>query len=96
MIAKLGPMLHGALWATSWIAALFFVRFWRASRERLFAFFAASFALLGCNWASLVLIDWIPEDRHHAHVLRLLAFVLLLVGIADKNRRAVVKGTAGR
>ena len=39
------------LWGASalgcWVIGLFFLRFWRNTRDRLFAFFAAAFWVLG-------------------------------------------------
>lgn len=87
-------VLQGALAACAVIAALFFVRFWRVSRDRLFAFFAVAFALLGANWLAVATLEWGPETRHQAYLLRLLAFILIIVGVIDKNRRARRDGGA--
>ncbi len=38
--------IYGLLAAGYAVAALYFLKFWRQTRDRLFAFFAASFALL--------------------------------------------------
>jgi len=81
-------VLVGALTISSWVVGLFFLRFFRTSRDRLFVFFALAFLLLGCNWLGLAIVDWSEETRHWIFVLRLLAFVLVLVGAIDKNRRA--------
>ncbi len=80
--------LRGALWACSWIAALFFMRYWRLGRDRLFVFFATSFFLLGLSFAGLAAANGMAEDRHWVYVLRLVAFILIAVGVVDKNRRA--------
>ncbi len=74
----------------SLITALFFVRYWRASRERLFGDFALFFAGMTANWTVLAIIDHpIDEARQvHAYVIRLVAFVILIIGIIDKNRRS--------
>jgi len=68
--------------------ALLFLRFRRMSQDRLFGFFAAAFALLALHWSLLALFN-IAEDstRHYMYLLRLLAFVLIIIGIVDKNRR---------
>ncbi len=80
----------GALAMASLIATLFFLRYWRASRERLFAFFALAFAGLAANWAGLAIIDQPTDEaqQKYAYVVRLVAFVILLIGIFDKNRRS--------
>lgn len=85
---SINTFLYGALWITSWTAAVFFMRFWKASGDRLFAFLTAAFALLGLQWLSTGLFFWGPASRHEPYLLRLCAFVLILIGIIDKNRRA--------
>jgi hypothetical protein len=68
------------------VIGLFFLKYWRATRERLFACLAAAFAALSVHWAALGLGDLRNETRHYVFLLRLLAFGLIMVGIADKNR----------
>ena len=76
----------GLLTMANVIAALFFLRYFRASGERLFAFFAAAFAALALDWLGHAVV---PRDllRHDIYFVRLLAFVLIIAGIVDKNRR---------
>jgi hypothetical protein len=80
----------GILAMASLIATLFFLRYWRASRERLFAFFALAFAGLAANWTGLAIIDQPTDEaqQKYAYVVRLVAFLILLIGIFDKNRRS--------
>ena len=76
----------GMLTMASVVASLFFLRYWRVSGERLFAFFALAFALLAANWLVLAIVDPAFEARHLIYLIRLAAFVLIIVGIIDKNR----------
>jgi hypothetical protein len=69
------------------IASLFFLRFWRRTKDILFAAFAAAFCLLGLNQGILVLANVPLEERSWLYLLRLAAFALILVAIAVKNRR---------
>lgn len=80
----------GVLAMASLMAALFFVRYWRATRERLFGFFALFFVGMTANWTVLALVDHpVDEARQvHAYAIRLVAFVILIIGIIDKNRRS--------
>lgn len=82
--------LWGALTLASLVAALFFLRYWKLAQDRLFAFFAIAFAVMGLNWLGLAIVDPAMENRHILYLLRLLAFVLIIVGIVDKNRRGSV------
>ena len=80
----------GLLTMASLVAALFFLRFWRETRERLFAFFSLAFLGLGATWLGLAIINHPADEaqQEYAYVVRLVAFVILIVGIIDKNRRS--------
>ncbi|WP_242339909.1 MULTISPECIES: DUF5985 family protein [Anaeromyxobacter] len=78
----------GALAAGCAVAGLFFLRFWRESRDRLFAGFAAAFFVLALNWAALGVVNPSDETRHLTYLLRLVAFLILIWAIVDKNRRS--------
>ena len=67
------------------LIGLFFLRFWRKSKDRLFLAFAISFWLLGVNWMALLRANT-DEPQTGLYVVRLVAFAVLLVGIWDKNR----------
>lgn len=82
------PFLSGVSAGLSLVAGLFFLKYWRETRERLFASFAAAFAALSVHWTALGLADPRSETRHYVFLLRLLAFILIIVAIADKNRSA--------
>jgi hypothetical protein len=78
--------LQGICAAGAWAAGLFFLRFWFESRDRLFALFATAFWMMSVSWALLGLISPTDERRPYIYLLRLLAFLLIVVAIADKNR----------
>jgi len=78
--------IWGMLTMACLIVTLFFLRYWRASGDRLFAFFAVAFALMSLNWFCLALIQPAFEAQHVIYLVRLVAFTLIIVGIMDKNR----------
>ena len=82
--------MWGVLAMASLVAALFFLRYWRESRDRLFVFFALAFAGLAANWTGLAIIDQPTDEaqQKYAYVVRLVAFLVLIIGIFDKNRRS--------
>ena len=82
----MNEFLSGAIFALCCVAGLFFLRFWRRTRDRFFAFFAAAFFLLALQRPMLLLIQGSNEHVVTAYLVRLLAFVLILVAIIDKNR----------
>lgn len=69
------------------VAAGCFFRFWRESRDRLFGFFAGAFLLLALNRVLLVALNEQRENSLLPYGVRLLAFLLILAAIADKNWR---------
>ena len=83
----LEEFVMGAIAMGSAVAALFFLRFWRTTRDRLFAIFAISFFLLGATRLGLALSDEKNEGHTNWYWVRLVAFLLILIAIADKNRR---------
>lgn len=66
---------------------LFFFRFWRQSRDALFAFFGAAFVLLALSWGLLAFFSPTEEARSYIYAIRLLAFLLMIVAMIDKNRK---------
>lgn len=69
----------------SLVAGLFFLRFWRDTGDRLFLFFAISFLVEGVNRAALGLSADPNEGRPFFYFVRLLSFLLILIGIVQKN-----------
>lgn len=82
----MSQVLSGASAAVCLFIGIFFLRFWRTSRDRLFLIFAAAFAVLSLHWAALGLAEIPNESRHYYYLLRLLAFALIIGGVIDKNR----------
>lgn len=80
-------LLSGTLITGYVIVGLFFLRFWRASRDRLFALFAAAFGVLAIQRLALSLTAETLEDQTLFYLLRFAAFVVILYAIIDKNRR---------
>jgi hypothetical protein len=78
-------MLIGAIAMASLIAALFFLRFWKRTGDRLFVFFAVSFLIEGLNRLAQGLMEDQNEARPLFYFVRFLSFVLILIGIAYKN-----------
>jgi len=82
----MNQFILGVLTALSMTLATFFLRFWRRGRDRLFAFFAAAFFLLGAHWLALALVTLERGTEHVLYGVRLVAFGLIIVGVVDKNR----------
>ncbi len=80
--------LSGAITLGFLVAGLFFLRFWRRTRDGLFLAFALAFWLLGLNQALLAFSRVPVEERTWLYLLRLAAFTLILIAIVFKNRGA--------
>lgn len=79
--------LSGAVTLGYLVASVFFVRFWRRSADRLFLVFAIAFVLLGLNQFLAFALDVVSEPHSFIYGIRVLAFVLIIAAIVDKNRR---------
>ena len=78
--------LAGAVTMGYAVAAVFFLRFWRKTHDRLFLVFAIAFALFALNQALAGIMTVVYESASWIYVLRVLGFVLILAAIVDKNR----------
>jgi uncharacterized membrane protein HdeD (DUF308 family) len=80
--------LSGAVALGFGICALYFLRFWKRTREELFLAFALAFLLLGIGQTILALANIPTEERGEIYLVRLAAFLLILLAIYRKNRSA--------
>lgn len=78
--------ISGGIVMACLVAGLFFLRFWRETRDRFFVFFALAFWSLGVNRLALAFTAETYEARSLFYLVRLLAFGLILIAIVDKNR----------
>jgi membrane-associated PAP2 superfamily phosphatase len=88
MAVTLYDFLSGAVSLGFFVCALFFLRFWRRTRDGLFMAFALAFGLLGLGQAILALANIPTEERGSIYLIRLAAFALILIAIVRKNRSA--------
>jgi hypothetical protein len=77
--------ITGMLTAGYLTAGLFFLKFWRRTRDGLFAAFAAAFALMALNQAIPALFGIPDEALGGVYLLRLAAFLLIIWAILSKN-----------
>jgi hypothetical protein len=79
--------LNGAIFFGFLISAHFFFRFWSQTRDRLFLMFAISFLLLAVERTVASFVPVQAEHQFYVYGIRLVAFILLICAILDKNRR---------
>jgi hypothetical protein len=78
--------LIGIIFATSLVASLFFLKFWRRTGDLLFLAFAAAFLIEGLNRLRLLFLQDPSEGSPSIYFVRLLAFMLIVAAIVVKNR----------
>lgn len=77
-------MISGGVAMGYAVAGLFFLRFWRKTKDQLFVWFAVSFWILGATRVGLVLNDEKNEDTIF-YLLRFVAYSLIIWAIWRKN-----------
>lgn len=79
--------LRGGLAMSCVVVAMYFMRAWRLSRDRLFLIFCLAFLVFAAHWTLLATSHASTETQHYFYVTRLCVFVMIALAIVDKNRR---------
>lgn len=79
-------VLSGLIAALSLVAALHFRRFGKETGDRFFDLFAGAFALFAVNNFAVGVLDPDGSGGAGLYVIRLLAFLVIIVAIWQKNR----------
>ncbi len=82
---RVEAFLVGVIAVTSLIAALFFLKFWRRTRDSLFLAFSIAFLIMGLNRMGMLRAVHPNERSPWSYVVRLIAFLIILAGILRKN-----------
>lgn len=84
---QLNGILTGAIIMVSLTISLFFLRFWKSTRDKFFLYFAISFALEAVN--RVVLSNSITQNETTPlyYLIRLVSYGLILFAILEKNKR---------
>jgi arginine exporter protein ArgO len=85
-----GPELFiaGTLVMAAFVIGLYFLKYWRLSKDRFFIWFAIAFWVFGLGWILRAFDPGHSEHGHLAYLPRLVAFLMIIVAILDKNRRS--------
>lgn len=86
--------LSGVCMAMFLTSGVFFLKFWLASRDRLFLFFCLAMSILAGERVVLLLVrefsfssnPTIAESNSWVYCMRLFAYFLIMIAILDKNR----------
>lgn len=85
MISVFEAFMLGVVATAFLTAALFFLVYWRRSRDPLFLSFAIAFAMEAFNDASLLGSPHPNDASRWYYIVRLLSFLIILGGILKKN-----------
>ncbi len=77
--------LLGVIATASLSAGVFFLKFWRDTRDSFFLAFAASFLIEGLNRSAVLLFDKPNDGSPWTYFIRLLSLLLILGAILKKN-----------
>lgn len=83
----MGEFSAGMITMSFIVCGLFFIRFWTRTRDGLFLAFAVAFWLLAASQGLVALIDAPREEESWIYLLRLVAFLLIIIAILAKNLR---------
>jgi NADH:ubiquinone oxidoreductase subunit 3 (subunit A) len=81
----MNTFLNGIIFASAFAATVFFFNSWKKTRDQLFLCFSLAFALFGIE--RIVLSFWSIGLKYDVYLIRLVAFLLILIAIGLKNRK---------
>lgn len=96
MISNWTLFLTGVCAATFMFSAIFFLKFWRSSRDPFFLYFAFACGLISLErWLGMFLsgtlervVSTQTEANSWLYLIRFGAFVIISVAIVNKNRKS--------
>jgi hypothetical protein len=83
----MNQMMMGAVAVGSAVAALYFLRFWRSTRDTFFLYFALSFGIEALNRVALGVVGAESELEPVFYCVRIVAYGLIVLAILQKNAR---------
>lgn len=81
-------LISGALMMACLVVGIFFNQFWRKTHDRLFLIFAWAFWMLSMERMVLGYIGSHNEPSPLIYLIRLSAFLLIVIAIVNKNRES--------
>lgn len=85
MSGHVNEVLSGAVALASLVAALFFLRFWRKTRDSFFMLFSLAFLVDAVARFCLALSAVPDEAQPYYYLPRLVTFALIIAAIIRKN-----------
>jgi hypothetical protein len=85
MIEALPTFMGGAIVFGYALISLFFLKFWRRTKDAFFGYFAFAFFLLGVGRIVEAILRTNEATTPHVYLFRLLAFLIIIFAIMQKN-----------
>lgn len=85
-------MIIGATVMACFTITAFLINSWQRTRDRFFLFFAVSFFVDGAGRILMGVFDYPEETKPLIYLMRLAAFLLIIIAILDKNYINRIKG----
>jgi uncharacterized membrane protein HdeD (DUF308 family) len=85
-MSNFASVLNGAVAMASFVAMLFFLKFWRHSRDSFFLFFAVAFGIDAAMRLVLGLGHVTQETEPLIYLARAATFASIIIAIIRKNR----------
>ena len=79
--------INGAIAMACAAIGMFFLKFWKNTRDRLFALFAVAFWMLAVDRIIINAIGQTETSSPEEYLPRLGAFLVIIVAIIEKNRK---------
>jgi len=83
----LDGLLVGFILCLSLVAALFFLKFWRITRDPLFLAFSLGFAIEGLSRLGALLLVQPNDSNPGIYLVRLIGYLIILFSIVQKNKK---------
>lgn len=84
-MSPVSQFLSGAISLASLVIAMFFLRFWRSTRDEFFLYLSLSFALECASRAVSAVLE-LSDSNPLFYGIRIVAYGLIIVAIWRKNR----------
>ena len=88
MIEAVLQFLYGGVTVMFVAVAFYFLRYWYDALDRLYLYFMLAFLSLAASWSVHLFYATSSETGPTVYVFRVVAFLLIIIAIVDKNRRA--------
>ena len=84
-MSNLSSVLNGAVAMASFVAVLFFLRFWRQTQDSFFLFFALAFGIDAALRLVLGLGHFSEETEPLVYLARAASFASIIIAVVRKN-----------